>query len=592
MTLDENELCMIEQLCYLDSSVAKAAGVKGFCGMKLEENMNPKTIEDLLVKFDDTAISNLEALGDKEVGASCISGKEWADILRYIKGNEKLKSLILTDTMENAEGTTLALCLTETIGSSEAIVAFKGTSGGEEWIDNVEGLNLSDTPCQKEALDFIECLPYTDITAIGHSKGGNKAMYVAITSSKVKECVAFDAQGFSQKFLDKYWAEIQIRGGNISNYSLKADYVHALMFQIPNAHLFYCIGAGVDNIKQLHSPNSFFMQDNAGNLWIDESGSVIIRRGEEAESIAILRNFTTFIINNANEADKTQIIYYVSELLALTFAGGEISKDELINFALSDPDSLALVLAYLVKYMEVYDLDSADIDGLLETLGLNSLNELITLKEFDLSENPLTSKIMEAYGIQETKKIYFSLNLNLANILDLMKKHWTDDDDDRLLRNILPVLKKCFFDDMDIDTKALWKKVNQKIKGIDASGGIEPIPQRTGMVHDFSQSVYNTLMEVIAKIGNASVDNTAGWAGYAQEEWYSQLFVPTVANGIHEYFDKIQELSAECRTRIDAVFEAVMQIDKKYAESLRADNDSLQEIQKGLMELAVKLEGA
>ena len=590
MTLDENELCMIEQLCYLTQSVAEAAGIILFKGVKLGEGENAKVIKDILAPFDDTAISNLEALGDKEVGASCISGKEWADILRYIKGNEKLKNLVLTNTMENAEGTTLALCLTETIGSSEAVVAFKGTSGALEWIDNVEGLNLSDTPCQKEALDFIECLPYTDITAIGHSKGGNKAMYVAITSSKVKECVAFDAQGFSQKFLDKYWAEIQIRGGNISNYSLEADYVHALMFQIPNAHLFYCIGAGVDNIKQLHSPNSFFLQDNAGNLWIDESGSVIIRQGEEAESIAILRNFTTFIINNANEKDKRQLIKYISRLLAKAFAGEDASQKKLIDFALSDPDSLALVLAYLVKYMEVCDLDSTDIDGLLETLGLNSLNELITIKEYDLYADKLQLKMMEAAGIQGTEKIHVSRNLNLAYLLDFIKKHLTDNDDDWLLKNILPVLKKCFFNDVNIDTKALWEKINQKIKAIDASGGIEPAPQRTGVIHDFSQNVYNTLMEVIAKMENVPVDNTAGWTGYIQEEWYSQLFVPMAAKGINTYFDKIQELSAECRTRIDAVFEKITEIDKKYAESIRAETDSLREIRKGLMELAANLE--
>lgn len=589
MTIENEELCMIEQLCYLNNDVAKAAGIgEDFKGIK--GKMNGKSVEEILKYFDDTAVSNLEALGDKEVGNACISGKEWADIIRYIKGNEKLKNLVLTDTMENAEGTTLALCLTETIGSSEAVVAFKGTSGALEWIDNVEGLNLSDTPCQKEALDFIECLPYTDITAIGHSKGGNKAMYVAITSSKVKECVAFDAQGFSQKFLDKYWAEIQIRGGNISNYSLEADYVHALMFQIPNAHLFYCIGAGVDNIKQLHSPNSFFLQDNAGNLWIDESGSIIISQGEEAVSIAMLHNFTTFIINNANEKDKRQLIKYISRLLAKAFAGEDASQKKLIDFALSDPDSLALVLAYLVKYMEVCDLDSTDIDGLLETLGLNSLNELITIKEYDLYADKLQLKMMEAAGIQGTEKIHVSHNLNLAYLLDFIKKHLTDNDDDWLLKNILPVLKKCFFNDVDIDTKALWEKINQKIKTIDASGGIEPAPQRTGVIHDFSQNVYNTLMEVIAKMENVSVDNTAGWSGYAQEEWYSQLFVPTAAKGINTYFDKIQELSAECRTRIDTVFEKITEIDKKYAESIRTETDSLRAIRKGLMELSVKLE--
>lgn len=585
MTLDENELCMIEQLCYLDKNVADVAGIRQFKGIKLETGKSKEAIKDLLAPFDDTAISNLEALGDKEVGAACISGKEWADILRYIKGNEKLRNLVLTDTMENKEGTTLALCLTDTTNSSEAIVAFKGTSGGEEWIDNVEGLNVSDTQCQKEALDFIESLGYTDITVTGHSKGGNKAMYVAITSSKVKACIAFDAQGFSQKFLDKYWAEIQKRGGNISNYSLEADYVHALMFQIPNARLIYCVGAGVDNVKQLHSPNSFFLQDNTGNLWIDEAGHVIIRQGEEAESIAMLHNFTTFIINNAGEEDKVQMINYVSELLALTFAGEDASKDELIDFALSDPDSLATVFAYLVKYMDVYELGAADIDGLLETLGLNSLNELIMIKEFDLSSVTERLEWMKKVGVDMPEKI--QLHLNLANILELLKKHLSDNDDDWLLKNILPVLKKCFFNDINIDAKALWEKINQKIKVIDASGGIKPAVQRTAVIHDFSQNVYNTLMEVVAKMEDASIDNTGAWAGYAQEEWYTQLLVPTAVKGITSYFDRIVEISAECRTRIDAIFEEVTQIDNRYAEAIRTDNDTQQAIGKGLMKLAM-----
>lgn len=592
MNIEENELCMLEQLCYIDVDLIKKATEKELTPdelkIKISEQKNC-TVKQFLIGlgFDDTAISNLEALGNQEVGSACVSGKEWADIIRYIKGNEKLKNLVLTDTMENSKGTTLALCFTETADSSEAIVAFKGTSGGEEWIDNVEGLNASDTQCQKEALDFIESLGYTDITVTGHSKGGNKAMYVAITSDKVKECVAFDAQGFSQKFLDKYWAEIQKRGGNISNYSLEADYVHALMFQIPNAHLIYCIGAGVDNIKQYHSPNSFFLQDNGGNLWLDESGNIIIRQGAEAESITMLHNFTAFIINNANEKDKGQMINYISQLLALSFGGDDVSKVELIDFALSDSDSLALVLAYLVKYMDVYSLDAEDIDGLLDTLGINSLNELITIKEYDLYASKMEIKLMEEAGINGPEKIHVYQRLNLAYILNLIKKHLTDNDDDWLLKNILPVLKKCFFDDIDIDTKALWEKINQKIKTIDASGGIEPANHRIAVIHDFSQNVYGTLMEVVAKMENVSVDNTASWSGYAQEEWYFQLFVPTAAKGITSYFDRVSEVSAECRARIDAIFEEVMRIDNKYAEGIRADNDSLRTTGKSLLERAM-----
>ena len=209
MGIEDEELGMLEQLCYIDTDVMETITGKNFKKKRLAELINDQkngTVEQLLesLGFDDTALAKLESLGDKEVGGSCISGKEWADIIRYIKADENLKNLVLTDTMENSNGTTLALCFAESVDSKEAIVAFKGTSGGEEWIDNVEGLNVSDTRCQREALDFIESLKYENVTTIGHSKGGNKAMYVAITSDKVTRCVAFDAQGFSQKFLDKY----------------------------------------------------------------------------------------------------------------------------------------------------------------------------------------------------------------------------------------------------------------------------------------------------------------------------------------------------------------------------------------------------
>ena len=568
MTLENEELCMLEQLCYLNQDIAEAAGIKEKFKW-IKANSNEETIEDILKCFDETALSNLEKLGDKEVGSACVSGREWADIIRYVKSSENIKDLVLTDTMENSKGTTLALCFTENVGSKEAVVAFKGTSGGEEWIDNVEGLNLADTPCQKDALDFIESLGYTDITVTGHSKGGNKAMYVAVTSGKVRKCVAFDAQGFSQKFLDKYWAEIQARGENISNYSLEGDYVHALMFQISNANQVYCIGEGVANVKQLHSPNSFFMQDNGGNLWLDEDGNIIIREGEEAESITMLHNFTAFIINNASEGDKVQIINYVSNLLALRFGGGDSSKQELVEFALSDPDSLALVLAYLVKYMDTYDLGTDDIDGLLDTLGLNSLNELIILKKFDIGKH------------------HMCISLNLVNIITLIKDNLADGDDDWIIKNLLPVLKQCFFDDVNMDIKALWEKINQKVKEIDTSGGIEPAKIRTAVVRDFSQNVYDTLMSVIAKLENISFYPTASWSNYAEEEWYLPLFVPTAINGITSYTDRLSEINAECKIRMDTVFETVNQIDNKYAENIQVDTDNLRKFGKSLRECVV-----
>lgn len=278
MILTDNELGMLEQLIYLSKNVAEEAGVVGFASIgNGQKNM---TIAEILKYFDEEALKRLEEKGDQDIGF--VSAKEWAGIIRYLKAS-KMKNLVLADTMINSDGTTLALCFVEKANRSDAIVIFKGTSGEDEWIDNAEGLNVADTHCQKEALDFIESLPYDSITVTGHSKGGNKAMYVAITSNKVTRCVVYDGQGFSQEFIDKYWAEIQAKGGIITAYALSTDYVHALLFPVPNSNQIYCQGYGVANIGEHHSPNSFFITDKNGNIVLDENGNPIIVQISEDE---------------------------------------------------------------------------------------------------------------------------------------------------------------------------------------------------------------------------------------------------------------------------------------------------------------------
>lgn len=108
MVLTDNELGMIEQLTYLNKSVAEEAGVSGFSGVKNgHKNM---TIAEILECFDEEALSRLEEKGNKDIGF--VSAKEWAGIIRHLKSN-KMKDLVLADTMTNSDGTTLALCFDE-----------------------------------------------------------------------------------------------------------------------------------------------------------------------------------------------------------------------------------------------------------------------------------------------------------------------------------------------------------------------------------------------------------------------------------------------------------------------------------------------
>ena len=109
MKITDAELLMLEQLCYVNNALCKAADIKG---IELIENRN---ISTLLSSFDATAIANLEALGDTEIDGACASGKEWAQIITYLKNSDNLKDLVLTETLTNDKGTPLALCFTDEI---------------------------------------------------------------------------------------------------------------------------------------------------------------------------------------------------------------------------------------------------------------------------------------------------------------------------------------------------------------------------------------------------------------------------------------------------------------------------------------------
>ena len=79
---------------------------------------------------------------------------------------------------------------------------------------------------------------FTELTVTGHSKGGNKAMFVTILCNNVIRCVSFDGEGFSKEFLsdNNKIASILERSSLITNYSLSSDFVHILLYQLRNKY--------------------------------------------------------------------------------------------------------------------------------------------------------------------------------------------------------------------------------------------------------------------------------------------------------------------------------------------------------------------
>lgn len=202
-------------------------------GSSLEDTINmytdPKTgkvTEEMLKKY------NVKPSGS-------ISRKQMAQVMNDMKESPSLMNLRIAQTTREKEGEIRAACFVdETTG--KATVAFRGTGGSfKQWYLNFEAYGEVSTSSQRDAVDFINSLPYEHIDVTGHSNGGGYAMYVTIVcGDKIDNCLAFEGQGVSREFTEKYKQEIKEGRDKIVNISACDDVVNPLLISIAGERLF------------------------------------------------------------------------------------------------------------------------------------------------------------------------------------------------------------------------------------------------------------------------------------------------------------------------------------------------------------------
>jgi hypothetical protein len=143
---------------------------------------------------------------------------------------------------------------------------FRGTGGDKEWLDNAAGMTKSDTEQQKKSLRFVTEL-YAEgiagrIAVAGHSKGGNKAQYAAVTAPDgiVEQCVSVDGQGFSPAFMKKYADDIRARKKKIILMAERRDCVNCLGLYLHGGTEFYT-GYRNGPLPFFHCPDSLRKAD-------------------------------------------------------------------------------------------------------------------------------------------------------------------------------------------------------------------------------------------------------------------------------------------------------------------------------------------
>ena len=226
MELSEKQLLLLDEFMYSDIAPKTQNGSTLAEATERYVDGSGKVSVELIQQDIDNGTLHLS--GDLNKNAAAM-----ADVMQQIRDDSYLSGLKKTASSKEYEGSIRAACFVDE-ATGEATVAFRGTGGSyRQWNNNFEGYGDISQQSQRDAAEFINGLPYNNITVTGHSNGGNQAMYVTVVcSDKVGRCVSYEGQGFSDEFCLRYMNEIAQNKGKITNISGDTDFVNTLLNNI------------------------------------------------------------------------------------------------------------------------------------------------------------------------------------------------------------------------------------------------------------------------------------------------------------------------------------------------------------------------
>ena len=297
--LTYEELILLDNLIYLEWDVK-------------ENEMLIDLVYDLLSngEFDNL----MDNIGNCVVK---VAENEWITILNQIINKPNLKNLRI-ENVENYKNGMKFACFVD--DENNATVVFRGTTNKMEWEDNGQGAYEYDTTEQIDALKYINNLGFNNITVTGHSKGGNKAQYVAVLSSKIIKCISVNGQGFSNEFISKYKDQINQNKSKIISINSKYDYVNCL---------FNSIAEECQYIETEFQVNPIYY--HKANILLDENGDLRKQTNEGIFS-KIINHYSMSLISDLPEDMQNLIINGMTRVIELILCKGEI-KDNILKIA-------------------------------------------------------------------------------------------------------------------------------------------------------------------------------------------------------------------------------------------------------------------
>lgn len=345
MELNYEELILLDNLIYLE--------------LDTEENEELMKIVDRLLAND--RFEEIEACSIK------MPKEEWRKVITQIRNKPNLMELRIRDIDNKYTKGIKSACFIDK--KDNAIVIFRGSVTEDEWDDNGQGAYEYDTKEQIEALNYINNLEFNDIIVSGHSKGGNKAQYVAVLSDKINKCISVNGQGFSNEFTIKYKNQIEKNKSKIICINSKYDYVYCLFNQI---------GGEFHYIETDFKINS--LDYHRANILLNENGN-LNKETNQAIFPQVINHFSISLVSYLPKDTGNLIISAIISSIELILCKGE-TKDKILKAA----NEFLIMRCYenSDKYKQIYNKSFQVLKVLIAPLLF--WEELINIEETNSKE--------------------------------------------------------------------------------------------------------------------------------------------------------------------------------------------------------------
>lgn len=450
----------------------------------------------------------------------------WTSIYDAIRNDPELLNLTMAYPNYETDTEAKMACFVDTNGQAYAV--FSGTGRGE-WGDNADAATKVESEQQRKAREWFERLPYDDIIVTGHSKGGNKAMYVTITTDKVKECYAFDAQGFSRQFCEEYEDIINERAGKIHLTAHARDFVSILLICIAGDVKF------VGNSDFLSNPQDYH---EAWALLTYENGTVTGVANESVQQdhlMEFFHDFICYIQRQGNSAEVKLIMRVIGELM-VKYIGGDVASARQDILDLFGPEAGEAILRYLTQY----------------------------LRELKKNNPKMYFKYREALG-------------NFANSTQASS-------DNPFVATMISLAGFPFLDGFLIDNIENGNALRMYQSGKAFCHG-QNVKER-----DFAEKTRIQLINLAKETEEEAWWDITKWdCWYRIEQLQGQLTWDRYTGRLDEYYRKLIDINDASAADIERIFEKVYSIDSQYAREMNGYGAELQNAISRLSEISASI---